>query len=56
MNNKKNNSIGCTVENCKYHCAGENYCTKNAIMVGGCNCDPKSVDSTCCQSFENKAH
>lgn len=56
MNEKKNNSIGCTVENCKYHCSGENYCTKNAISVGSCNCDPKSVDSTCCQSFEIKSY
>ena len=54
MNENKNNSIGCTVENCKYHCPTENYCTKNAIMVGGCDCDPKTVDSTCCQSFEMK--
>ena len=56
MNDKKNNSIGCSVENCKYHCTGENYCTKNAINVGSCNCDPKSVDATCCQSFEAKTY
>ncbi len=56
MNDKKNNSIGCTVESCKYHCNSENYCTKNAIKVGGCNCDPKSVDATCCQSFEAKTY
>ena len=34
MNENKNNSIGCTVSNCKYHCANENYCSKNVIKVG----------------------
>lgn len=53
-NNNKNNSIGCTVESCKFHCNGADYCTKNVIEVGACNCDPKSVDATCCQSFEAK--
>lgn len=57
MNEKnKNNSIGCTVESCKYHCTGADYCTKNAIKVGSCNCNVNSVDATCCQSFEAKAH
>ncbi|MBO5290319.1 MAG: DUF1540 domain-containing protein [Clostridia bacterium] len=56
MNDNKNNSIGCTVESCKYHCTGSDYCTKNAIKVGACNCNVNSVDATCCQSFEAKAH
>ncbi len=54
MKDQKNNSIGCTVDSCKYHCSDANYCSLNAIEVGACNCDPKSVDSTCCQSFEAK--
>lgn len=56
MDKKKNSSISCTVENCKYHCPAENFCSKNAIKVGGCNCEPKSADSTCCQSFEAKTY
>ncbi len=56
MNENKNNSIGCTVATCKYHCTNENYCTKNAIKVGACNCDAKNVDATCCQSFEAKSY
>ena len=56
MNEMKNNSIGCTVSTCKYHCTKENYCTKNAIKVGSCNCDAKNADSTCCQSFEAKTY
>lgn len=55
MKDQKNNSIGCTVDSCKYHCKDANYCSLNAIEVGACNCcDPKSVDYTCCQSFEAK--
>ena len=27
----KNNSIGCTVDSCKYHAKDTNYCTKNVI-------------------------
>lgn len=56
MNDNKNNSIGCTVDTCKFHCKDANYCTLNAIEVGACKCDPKSVDSTCCQSFKAKAY
>lgn len=54
MNDNKNNSIGCTVENCKYHCPSANYCSKTVIEVGACNCHPNSADGTCCQSFEAK--
>ena len=50
----KNNSIGCTVETCKYHCSGSNYCSRSGIEVGACKCDPHSCDSTFCQSFEVK--
>ncbi len=51
---KKNNSIGCTVDTCKYHSKDANYCTKNVIEVSACNCNAKTVDNTCCQSFEVK--
>ncbi|MBO5065653.1 MAG: DUF1540 domain-containing protein [Clostridia bacterium] len=56
MKDQKNNSIGCTVDSCKYHCNDANYCSLKTIEVGACNCDPKSVDSTCCQSFEAKTY
>ena len=54
MNEQKNNSIGCTVDSCVYHAKDANYCTKNAIEVGSCNCEAKSIDATCCQSFKVK--
>ncbi|MBO5857166.1 MAG: DUF1540 domain-containing protein [Clostridia bacterium] len=50
----KNNSIGCTVDSCKYHAQSANYCTKNAIEVTACNSCAKTSDNTCCQSFEVK--
>ena len=56
MKDNKNNCIGCTVDTCKYHCTEANYCTLNSIEIGACNCDPKSVDSTCCQSFKAKTY
>ncbi|MBR2875914.1 MAG: DUF1540 domain-containing protein [Clostridia bacterium] len=56
MNSNRNNSIGCTVDTCKYHCKDANYCSKNAIEVSACNCSAKTSDNTCCQSFEPKAY
>ncbi len=55
MNEQKNTHIGCTVDTCRYHCTQENYCSKNAIEVGCCNCNAKTSDNTCCNSFEPKA-
>lgn len=52
MDKKMNNSIGCTVKNCKYHCKDANYCSKNVIEVGACNCSASTPEATCCQSFE----
>ena len=30
----KNESIKCTVEQCKHHACSENYCTLNSISIG----------------------
>ena len=30
---KHNESIGCTVTECKFHCQEDNYCTLNHIQV-----------------------
>ena len=49
----KNPSIGCTVEQCKYHCCSEDYCTLEQIMVGTHEADPKVPECTDCKSFEN---
>lgn len=50
----KNPSIGCTVEQCKYHCCSEDYCTLEQIMVGTHEADPKVPECTDCKSFEKK--
>ena len=39
----KNESIKCTVEQCKHHACSENYCTLNS--------NPTVAECTDCQSF-----
>ena len=52
---KHNDSIGCTVTECKFHCTEDkNYCTLNKIQVvthSGC---VSSKECTDCGSFEKK--
>lgn len=51
----KNVSIGCTVNNCKYHAQQENYCTLDKICVGTHESNPTQKECTDCDSFELKA-
>lgn len=54
-NNCKNNqSIHCTVEQCRYHGCDGDYCTLNAIQVGTHEANPTMCECTDCQSFEKK--
>lgn len=53
-NNKVNNSIECTVTQCKHHCGDSNYCTLNAIKVGTHEANPTMPECTDCQSFAKK--
>jgi len=50
----KNESIKCTINNCKYNNRNENYCTLNQIKVGTHEQNPTVVECTDCQSFEFK--
>lgn len=34
MNGQINQSIKCTVQQCKHHAAGQNYCSLREIQVG----------------------
>lgn len=53
MNNMNHNeSIGCTVKECKYHCKDQDYCTLNKIMVTKHSGIANSVEHTDCASFE----
>ena len=50
----KNNSIKCTVTQCKYNDVNEKYCTLNVIQVGTHESNPTQVECTDCNSFELK--
>ncbi|MGH4140548.1 DUF1540 domain-containing protein [Clostridium sp.] len=47
-----NNSIGCTVTECKFHCQHDNYCTLNKIEVIKHESVAKTVECTDCASFK----
>lgn len=49
---KHNESIGCSVDECKFHCKDDNYCTLSKIQVGAHESSPKSKECTDCNSFE----
>ncbi len=53
-NEKTNNSIECTVTQCKYHSNEANYCTLNSIKVGTHEMNPTMPECTDCQSFMKK--
>lgn len=53
-NNKANNSIECTVTQCKHHCEKENYCSLNKITVGTHEANPTMCQCTDCMSFVMK--
>lgn len=49
-----NDSIGCTVGECKYHAQTSNYCTLNKIHVTKHTSEADNVEATDCGSFECK--
>lgn len=49
---RKNESIGCTVTECKYHSKGEQYCVLEQIQVVKHNNLANTVEHTDCGSFE----
>ncbi len=51
---QQNKSIQCTVEQCRYHCTGGNYCSLNTIQVGTHESNPTQCRCVDCQSFECK--
>lgn len=52
--NTANQSIGCTVVQCKYHDQTQDYCSLDKIMVGTHEQNPTMVQCTDCESFELK--
>ncbi len=53
-NCQENRSIHCTVDQCRYHCGKENYCSLNSIKVGTHENNPTMCECVDCQSFERK--
>lgn len=53
-NCKANNSIKCTVEQCKYHCGNEQYCSLDCITVGTHEANPEVCECVDCKSFAKK--
>lgn len=53
-NNYANQSIKCSVTQCKHHCCSQNNCSLNCIQVGTHECNPTQEQCTDCMSFEKK--
>lgn len=49
-----NESIKCTVEQCRHHADSQNYCSLNSITVGTHESSPTQDQCTDCESFEVK--
>lgn len=49
---KHNDSIGCTVNECKYHCKEDDYCTLQQIQVVKHENMANTAQCTDCGSFE----
>ncbi|MDY3929558.1 MAG: DUF1540 domain-containing protein [Clostridia bacterium] len=55
MNNSchnANESIKCTVQQCKHHCNSKDYCSLSSITVGTHELNPTECECTDCKSFE----
>jgi hypothetical protein len=48
---RPNKSIGCTVDQCVYHCASQDYCTLDNITVTTHEKNPTVYECTDCKSF-----
>ena len=51
MNGNVNQAIKCTVQQCKHHAAGQNYCSLREILVGTHEGKPTESQCTDCKSF-----
>jgi len=50
----KNESIKCTISQCKYNCAKEPYCSLPVVDIGTHEANPTKVECVDCQSFKLK--
>lgn len=49
--NKINESVKCTVQQCKHHCKDKDYCSLSSITVGTHEANPTMSECTDCKSF-----
>ena len=54
MGCKKNQTIRCTVDQCKHHEKTENFCALDSITVGTHEANPTMDQCTDCLSFEKQ--
>lgn len=54
MNSRINESIKCSVDQCRHHAMSESYCSLNCISVGTHEANPTMDQCTDCLSFEKK--
>ncbi len=55
MEKNINHSIGCNVNECRYHCEKDDYCSLQQIHVGKTDLNVERPDCTECSSFQQKS-
>ena len=53
--NEPNKSIECTVNECRYHCGGCDYCSLDAVQIGAHTSSPDCEECVDCRSFKVRA-
>ena len=51
MNCKANESIRCTVSDCKNHCQSRDYCSLDTVSIGTHETRPTMTECVDCESF-----
>jgi len=51
---KINESVKCSVSNCRHHAGSRNYCSLNCVSIGTHECNPSMDQCTDCLSFTLK--
>lgn len=51
MNEQINQCIKCTVQQCRHHAGGQNYCSLREIQIGTHEANPTQDQCTDCKSF-----
>lgn len=54
MKHNHNDSIACTVGECKFHCTTDDYCTLDKIQVAKHEPVASTVECTDCNSFQKR--